>query len=330
MITSCWPERLSFEASCSSSSSIMSPQSLYCQGVQTPPPWSAPPMTVSLSSASSARFWQAFPRPARGVRPGEVEVRPVVVRLMGVLNAGLVAASSCLSGVRVLWERGLVMRARGASCSAPGWWFSVGSEGRNGLLNGSFGLLCDSCAPLNGGGKAWGRDDWRDRDIAITSSVIHCDSLTHWNECGLFVCTNIETNMQLIYSKQNLEFIVFIVMQKIIYDENSQAENWIMHNIHYWSNVALVKKIMFFERSAHQSCIYLIKKYSKTVIMWNNITIQNKCSLFQYILKCNLFIWCKAEFSASLLQSSVSHDPSAIILICWFAAQLLLLSSVLN
>jgi len=26
----------------------------------------------------------------------------------------------------------------------------------------------------------------------------------------------------------------------------------------------------------------------------------------------------KAEFSASLLQSSVSHDPSEIILICWF------------
>ncbi len=30
----------------------------------------------------------------------------------------------------------------------------------------------------------------------------------------------------------------------------------------------------------------------------------------------------KAEFSASLLQSSVSHDPSEIILICWFAAQI--------
>ncbi len=29
----------------------------------------------------------------------------------------------------------------------------------------------------------------------------------------------------------------------------------------------------------------------------------------------------KAEFSATLLQSSVSHDPSEIILICWFAAQ---------
>ncbi len=41
--------------------------------------------------------------------------------------------------------------------------------------------------------------------------------------------------------------------------------------------------------------------------------------LFKYILKCNLFLWCKAEFSASLLQSSVSHDPSEIILICWFS-----------
>ncbi len=34
----------------------------------------------------------------------------------------------------------------------------------------------------------------------------------------------------------------------------------------------------------------------------------------------NLFLWWKAEFSA-LLQSSVSHDSSDIILICWFAAQ---------
>ncbi len=33
-------------------------------------------------------------------------------------------------------------------------------------------------------------------------------------------------------------------------------------------------------------------------------------------MKCNLFLWSKAEFSASLLQPSVSHDPSEIILIC--------------
>ncbi len=33
----------------------------------------------------------------------------------------------------------------------------------------------------------------------------------------------------------------------------------------------------------------------------------------------NVIYFC--EFSASLLQSSVSRDPSEIITICWFAAQ---------
>ncbi len=32
-------------------------------------------------------------------------------------------------------------------------------------------------------------------------------------------------------------------------------------------------------------------------------------------------MWCKAEFSASLLQSSASHDPSEIMLIFRFAAR---------
>ncbi len=73
--------------------------------------------------------------------------------------------------------------------------------------------------------------------------------------------------------------------------------------------------------SAHQVCIYLIKNARKTVILWNIITIQNNCFLFVYIVKCHFFLWCKAEFSASLLQSSVSHDPSEIILIYWFAGQ---------
>ncbi len=163
MITSCWPERLSFEASFSSSSSINeSSESLLSGSSGSAPLKCSTNEGLSLFSVLCL-VWPAFPRPARAVGPGEVEVRPVVVRLI----AGLVAPSG-LSGVRVLWERGLVMRARGASCRAAGWWFSV---------NGSFWLLCDSGAPLNGGGKAWGRDDWRDRDIAIISSVIHCDSL---------------------------------------------------------------------------------------------------------------------------------------------------------
>ncbi len=32
-------------------------------------------------------------------------------------------------------------------------------------------------------------------------------------------------------------------------------------------------------------------------------------------------IYTKAEFPASLLQSSVSHDPSEIVQICWFGDQ---------
>ncbi len=54
----------------------------------------------------------------------------------------------------------------------------------------------------------------------------------------------------------------------------------------------------------------------KTVILWNIITIYNNSFLFKYIL--NVIYSCegKAEFSTSLLQSSVSHDPSEIILIC--------------
>ncbi len=48
------------------------------------------------------------------------------------------------------------------------------------------------------------------------------------------------------------------------------------------------------------------------------------------ILKCNLFQWRKAKFSASLLQSSVTHDPSEIILIYWFTAQETFLSSMLR
>jgi len=40
----------------------------------------------------------------------------------------------------------------------------------------------------------------------------------------------------------------------------------------------------------------------------------------------------KAEFSASLLQSSVSHDPSEITLIWWFDAQetFLIINNVKN
>ncbi len=39
-------------------------------------------------------------------------------------------------------------------------------------------------------------------------------------------------------------------------------------------------------------------------------------------------MWCKVDSFFSLLQSSVSHDPSVIMLIWWFAAQQTLLTII--
>ncbi len=69
---------------------------------------------------------------------------------------------------------------------------------------------------------------------------------------------------------------------------------------------------------AHEASIYLIKNTVKTTVKYY---YNLKCVFYfntfkNYIYLCDA----NAEFSASLLQSSVSHDPSEIILICWFGA----------
>ncbi len=72
----------------------------------------------------------------------------------------------------------------------------------------------------------------------------------------------------------------------------------------------------FFERSlAKGACIW------SKIILWNTILQITIAAFFFNVLTSNVFIWCKAEFSASLLQFSVSHDPSEIILICRFSVQ---------
>ncbi len=77
--------------------------------------------------------------------------------------------------------------------------------------------------------------------------------------------------------------------------------------------IAITASKTFFKSVSYaQNLSYLIKNTAKTAILWI-ITIKITF-LFEYILNCNLFLRCKAEFSASLLQSSVSHDPSEIIL----------------
>ncbi len=57
----------------------------------------------------------------------------------------------------------------------------------------------------------------------------------------------------------------------------------------------------------------LMKNTVKTVILWNIITFKLTCFLCEYIVNVYFFIIIiisviKAVFSASLLQSSVSHD----------------------
>jgi len=63
----------------------------------------------------------------------------------------------------------------------------------------------------------------------------------------------------------------------------------------FWSLIAPVL-IPFDYKSQN-----ILQKYSETVIFWNF---------------CLFWLWCEAEFSASLLQFSVSHDPPEHTLIC--------------
>jgi len=99
-----------------------------------------------------------------------------------------------------------------------------------------------------------------------------------------------------------------------------------LYLIGYKSKIATVKKnvdikIVYNFETTCQGCIYLIKKYSKNcynVKYYYNLRHVFYFNIFQNIIySCD----CKAEFSASLLQSSVSHDPSELILICRFSAQ---------
>ncbi len=55
----------------------------------------------------------------------------------------------------------------------------------------------------------------------------------------------------------------------------------------------------------------------KPGILWNIIHILNNCFQFEYIFKMILISVMQSHQSVSL----VSHDPSEMILVCWFAAQ---------
>ncbi len=72
----------------------------------------------------------------------------------------------------------------------------------------------------------------------------------------------------------------------------------------------------------HTKCCWLLLQIYLCylwLVLWSRIT---------YILKCNIFLWSKLNFWASLLQASVSHDPSEIILICCCSRNFLLTNVV--
>ncbi len=85
-----------------------------------------------------------------------------------------------------------------------------------------------------------------------------------------------------------------------------------------WSQQKLVLFVCFCFSTALEK--YALAQFDFLIYLFDHKYNKKSC-IVKYIFKCNLFLWCKTEFWASLPQSSVSHDPSEIILICWFDAQ---------
>jgi len=66
----------------------------------------------------------------------------------------------------------------------------------------------------------------------------------------------------------------------------------------YCTIVQKCKDFLMFQKVCYalQGCICLRKNTVKTVKLWNIIRIWNKSFLFEYIVKCNLFLWSKLYF----------------------------------
>ena len=103
----------------------------------------------------------------------------------------------------------------------------------------------------------------------------------------------------------------------------------------YYSNVVVTKKklqkitvksLYFIMQNvihdSFQGFIYLIQNTTKTVILCYIFTILNNCFLFEYILKCNLFLWSKLNFqhhySSSVLFSVTWSFRNAFHCNCTF------------
>ncbi len=109
-------------------------------------------------------------------------------------------------------------------------------------------------------------------------------------------------------------------MEQLSKDRDFMKLKYVILNAYFHSKVgALVRFLNVFEKKVFCTCQnqYSLKKN-------NNIV---KYYFFYSNIFKNVFFPCdgKAQFSASLIHSSVSHDPSEIILICRCGAQEMLL-----
>ncbi len=78
--------------------------------------------------------------------------------------------------------------------------------------------------------------------------------------------------------------------------------------------------------SAHKGCIYFMQKCFK-----NSKFVKYYCSFFLNVYFLNEMYFCDQSWIFSIITPvSVSHDPSEIILICWFAQETFLSMNVEN
>ncbi len=81
--------------------------------------------------------------------------------------------------------------------------------------------------------------------------------------------------------------------------------------------------------SVHQACIYLIQNTDKAVILWNILLFKIlKYFLFEYILKCDLYMWCKAVSSASLLQCHMIFRNNYMLICCSRNITIIILNNI--
>ncbi len=90
---------------------------------------------------------------------------------------------------------------------------------------------------------------------------------------------------------------------------------------------------IWFAWNSVSSCTRIIRSVLAIIFFTSGLVkkyLQYKFSIWIFFL--NLVNSCgdKAEFSAPLLQSYVSHDPSEIIQICWFGVQEIFLINIEN